>query len=291
MKKSFFILIVCLVTLSASFAQSRNSGLLKQRNQYFQYYKNFKDTLTIRTWLNMVELSNRLEAVVLIDNLLLDSLLVGTPTDANLEARVQELSTVKDQLITDNARLNAENTSILNQKSNYIFSIVVIILVLIFVVIAWIRILMKFKHIEKFSGRSNEKLLDLKQKHKEELDLLKDEIQKLKEDQLLMENTSSQMKKSYDILKEKMSNDFTSEGPSNDSIEEVRKEMEEISEEVSSILEEKQRIEDELKLTYQELLKYQSANKTMEDELIKNQDTTKSIEDELDLLLRKLKNE
>jgi len=291
MKKVLLILILCLVTLSASFAQSGNSDLLKQRNQHFQYYKDFKDTLTIRTWLNMVELSNRLEAVVIIDNVLLDSLLIGTPSDANLEARVQELSTIKDQLINDNARLNAENTSISNQRSNYIFSIVVIIFVLILVVIAWIRNLMKIKHIEKFSDRSDEKVLNLKQKHKDELDLLKDEIQKLKEDQLLMENTASQMKKSYDILKEKMSDDFTSEGPSNDSIDEVRKEMEEISEEVSSILEEKQRIEDELKLTYQELLKYQSANKTMEDELIKHQGATRSIEDELELLLRKLKNE
>jgi len=287
MKKLLSILILCLVTLSASFSQSGNSDLLKQRNQHFQYYKDFKDTLTIRTWLNMVELSNRLEAVVIIDNVLLDSLLIGTPSDANLEARVQELSTIKDQLINDNARLNAENTSMSNQRSNYIFSIVVIIFVLILVVIAWIRNLMKIKHIEKFSDRSDEKVLNLKQKHKDELDLLKDEIQKLKEDQLLMENTASQMKKSYDILKSEKSDDSTDD----ESLEEVRKEMEAISEEVSSILEEKQRIEDELKLTYQELLKYQSANKTMEDELIKHQGATRSIEDELELLLRKLKNE
>ena len=41
----------------------------------------------------------RLEAVVEIDNILLDSLLIGTPNNANLEARLRELLGVRDQLI------------------------------------------------------------------------------------------------------------------------------------------------------------------------------------------------
>ncbi len=293
MKQILLFISISLFTFSAINAQESKTELFSQRNQRFQQYKEFKDTLTIRTWSNMVELSKRLEAVVSIDNILFDSLMINSPKrNINLETRVSELTAIKDQLIGDNARLNAEYTTISKQKGNYIFIIVVLIILLTLLTISWIRNFVKFKHIEKSSNKSNEKLLNLKQAHKVELDQLKDEIQKLKDDQLLMENTASQMKKSYEILKTEQSYNYTSEGPSeDDGIEEVRKEMEEISAEVSSILEEKQRIEEELKLANQELVKYQSANKTIEDELIKHQGATRLIEEDLELLLRKLKNE
>lgn len=292
MKRILLLISISLLTLSALTAQEKNAELLNQRNQYFQHYKVFKDSMTIRTWLNMVELSKRLEDVVLLDNILLDSLLIGTPADVNLEARVKELSSLKDQLITSNARLNDSYTTISKQKSNLIFIIVVIALILLLLMISWIRNMLKYKHIEKFSGRSSEKILNLKQTHKEELDLLKVEIEKLKEDQILMENAASQMKKSYEILKSEQSDNDSSIGLNNDEgFDEMRKEMEAINEELSSILEDKQKIAEELKMANLENLKYQNANKTMEDELIKNQEATKSVEDELELILRKLKNE
>lgn len=298
MKRIILFLSISLIAFSTLSAQVSKSELLNQRNQYFQLYKGFKDTMTIRTWSNMVELSNRLEKVVLLDNVLIDSLqnttaenVISKP-DLNLESKVQELSSVKDQLITDNARLNAEFDALSKQKSNHIFIIVVIIIVLILVIISWVRVLMKYKRFEKYSDRTNDKLLTLKQIHKQEMDLLKDEITKLKDDQLLMESTADQMKKSYEILKSEQSQNIPSDTISDEEgLNEVRKEMEAISEEVSSILDEKQKIEEDLKIATQELLKYQNANKTMEDELIKNQQATKSIEDELELLLRKLKNE
>lgn len=292
MKRILLFLCINLITFSTLYSQEEKSKLLEQRDQYFQHYKEFKDTLTIRTWLNMVELSKRLENLVLVDNILLDSLLLNTPVIVNTETKDQEVNSIKDQLITDNARLNAELAAVSKQKSNYIFIIVVILILLAFVTITWLKVLMKYKQIEKISGRSNDKLLMLKELNKKEQDLLKDEIKKLKDNQLLLENTASQMKKSYEILKSEQSQSIPSVAISEEEgLEEMRREMEVIGEEVSSILEEKQKLEEELKIANLELLKYQNANKTLEDELIKNQGSTKSIEDELEALLRKLKNE
>ncbi len=268
MKKILLVLSITLFAILVTYAQENSSELLNQRNQHLQHYKAFKDTMTIRTWINMVELSSRLEAVVLIDNILLDSLLIDTPNNANLEAKLRELTGVRDQLITDNARLNVENVTSKKRESNLIFIVVVVSIILIIVAISWIRYMMRCKQMEKTSGKNSKKVTNLKQMQKEEVDALKDEIKKLKEDQLLMENNASQIKKSYELLKSE--SDIKPEDISvadEDALEDIRKEMKALSTEIANILGEKDKLEKALKKANEELASQKDDNKSMEDEL------------------------
>ena len=48
------------------------------RQEKLQHYTQFKDTMTERTWINLVELGKRAEALIELDNELLDILLLVT---------------------------------------------------------------------------------------------------------------------------------------------------------------------------------------------------------------------
>ncbi len=276
-KVSLFLIFQCVIILSG-FSRNQNTDLLNQREQVYQHYKSFRDTMTIRTWINMVELSKRLEAVVVEDDKILKNLPQDSPVTVSNDPRINQLAQEKEQLINDNLRLNNENEAFSNRKNTYVFFIVLLVILLIFSSFYWIRNTMKFKQMLTQNTKDDKKILNLKQQHKEETDALKEEIEQLKADKMIVENSANQIKKSFDVLKSESSMAKNKVSDVDDeALNEVRKEMKELTSEIAKVLVEKQKLEEEL-LNANEKLKAQ-------------EESGKAIEDELENLLKKLKKE
>ncbi|MCP4552679.1 MAG: hypothetical protein GY834_11705, partial [Bacteroidetes bacterium] len=247
---------------------SQETDLLTQRNQLYQEYRQIKDTMTSRTWMNMVNLSNKLEQVVILDGLLLDSLLTGTPTTISLETQILNLANIRDLLLTDNSKLNGKINTL--EKTGNLYKIlfeVCGVLLLLFIVTA-IILFNKSQRINTQPDSFNDDILKLKNKHKEEVDKLKDEMEKHAEEKLLLENNALEIKKSFDILKSEKQILAEEVSSSNDNeIEEIREEMKELGSEVATVLEEKDELEEALGVANQKLAHQIDANKKFEEEL------------------------
>ncbi len=247
---------------------SQETDLLTQRNQLYQEYRQIKDTMTSRTWINMVNLSNKLEQIVILDGLLLDSLLTGTPTTISLETQILNLANIRDLLLTDNSKLNGKINTL--EKTGKIYKIlfeVCGVLLLLFIVTA-IILFNKSQWANTQPDSFNDDMLKLKNKHKEEVDKLKDEMEKYAEEKLLLENNALEIKKSFDVLKSEKQILAEEVSSSNDNeIEEIRKEMRELGSEVATVLEEKDELEEALGVANQKLAHQIDANKKFEEEL------------------------
>lgn len=247
---------------------TQEADLLSRRNQSYQEYQLLKDTMSSRTWINMVNLSKKLEEVVIIDGFLLDSLLTGTPNILNLETRIMDLAKVRDQLLTENARLNDQFDAIEKARKTFKLLFIGSGILVVFFIIAAILLYSKFQRLNTQSDNYNNDRLKLKYNHKEEIDKLKNEIEKYAEEKLLLENSAIEIKKSFDILKsEKQLLAEEVSSTSDKEIEEIRKEMKEMSTEVAKILEEKDEFEEALGMANLKLAHQIDTNKKFEEEL------------------------
>lgn len=268
MKKHLFSSILCFTFIfcaSAIFAQ----GTLNQRDQAFQDYKAHKDTISVRTWLNMVTLAEKLETLVLLDNVLLDSLLVGTPTNADLELRVSELSKIREQLITDNARLNQSNIDFNNQYKLFYVLFIVSSVLFLMVLGFFIYHFRKFKSVKHTTNAHGEDAKKLKQFYNEEVAKLKKEMINIQDEKELMHNNAIQMRSSFETLKEEKKSLETQlkEAKETDNFEEIRTNMEEMTQEVSKVMEEKRDLELEVAKLKQDLTNQMDHNKSIEEDL------------------------
>lgn len=247
---------------------TQEADLLSRRNQSYQEYQLLKDTMSSRTWINMVNLSKKLEEVVIIDGFLLDSLLTGTPNILNLETRIMDLAKVRDQLLTENARLNDQFDAIEKARKTFKLLFIGSGILVVFFIIAAILLFSKFQRLNTQSDNYNNDRLKLKYNHKEEIDKLKNEIEKYAEEKLLLENSAIEIKKSFDILKsEKQLLAEEVSSTSDKEIEEIRKEMKEMSTEVAKILEDKDEFEEALGMANLKLAHQIDTNKKFEEEL------------------------
>jgi len=244
-------------------------GLLNQRDQAYQEYRSFRDTMSIRTWINMVELSNRLEKVVLIDNALMDSILVGRPTDANLEMRVSELSNIREQLIADNTRLNQSNKEQTKQYKLFYTLFIISTALLIIILSTFVYQFNKFRSLKNNTDAHGEDTLKLKHFYNKEITKLKKEMINIQDEKELIENNSSQIRKSFETLKEekKMLEKKVEESKESDDLDDIRKSLEEMSLEVAKIMEEKRDLELNLGKVNHELSSQIEINKEIETDL------------------------
>lgn len=264
--KIFFISLFVILSCNI-FAQ----GLMNQRDQAFKEYRTFKDTMSIRTWINMVELSNRLEKVVLLDNSLLDSVLIGRPSDANLEARIQELSKIREQLIADNARLNQLNIDRTKQSKLYYSLFIVSIVLLVIILSLFVYQFNKFRSIKNNTDTNSENTLKLKHFYNKEITKLKSELVNIQDEKVLIENNALQIRKSFETLKVEKSDleKKVADAQETKDLEEIRKTMEEMSLEVSKIMEEKRDLELDLSKAKHDLSNQIEINKEIEADLEK----------------------
>jgi flagellar basal body-associated protein FliL len=250
----------------SGFAQKDELKL--QRDSLYQEYVNFKDTMSSRTWINMVDLSNKLETVVLFDNMMLDSIAIVSPGESVLQARVLELSKLRDELIADNARVNTALSQTEKYKNTLLIIAIILGLLLVGVVIGFIFIINKHKKLSSDSDNYMEGILKLKEAHKKETDLLKDQIEEYAGEMELLENNALSIKKAYDILKSEQA--MQSEiPPSNNSneIADIRKEVEELSDEMAKLIAERDEFEEALGMANLKLAHQIDLNKKFEADL------------------------
>jgi len=250
----------------SGFAQKDELKL--QRDSLYQEYVNFKDTISSRTWINMVDLSKKLETVVFFDNMMLDSMAIVSPSESILQARVQELSILRDELITDNARVNTSLSQTEKYKNTLLIIAIILGLLLVGVVIGMILIITKHKKLSSDSDNYMDGILKLKEAHKKETDLLKDQIEEYAGEMELLENNALSIKKAYDILKTEQVSNFDI-APSNNSneIADIRKEVEELSEEMAKLMAERDEFEEALGMANLKLAHQIDINKKFEADL------------------------
>lgn len=71
--KHLILIVFVMVVLPLS-GMIYGNELFQQRSVYTEKYRSLKDTMTIRTWKNMKEMTDNLEALVLLDERIIDSL-------------------------------------------------------------------------------------------------------------------------------------------------------------------------------------------------------------------------
>ena len=264
--KIFFISLFVILSNNI-FAQ----GLMNQRNQAFKEYRAFKDTMSIRTWINMVELSDRLEKVVLLDNSLIDSILIGSPSDANMEARIQELSKIREQLITDNSRLNQLNSDRTKQSKLYYSLFIISIVLLVIILSLFVYQFNKFRSIKNNTDANSENTLKLKHFYNKEITKLKSELVNIQDEKVLIENNALKIRKSFEILKVEKGDleKKVTDAQETENLEEIRNTMEEMSLEVSRIMEEKRDLELDLSKAKHDLSNQIEINREIEADLEK----------------------
>lgn len=302
-KQLLHILLIGLFVIVSGnlFAQ----GMLNQRNQAYLEYRAFKDTMSIRTWSNMVELSKRLEKVVLIDNALIDSVLIGTPANANLELRISELGKIREQLIKDNTRLNQSNFEQTKQYKLFYTLFVVSVALLIIVLAIFVYQFNKSRSIKKSKDIHGEDISKLKHFYDKEITKLKKELINIQDEKELIDNSSIQIRKSYDVLKDakadleeekKTLEHKLEEAKESEDLDEIRSSMQEMSLEVAKIMEEKRDLELHLGKVNHELKNQQEINKEIEASLGKaNQELSdqielnKEVESDLENIFKRIK--
>lgn len=264
MKKQILsFILLCIV----GFASAQNEKQL-ERERLYNDYKIFKDTMTTRTWINMVNLSDKLEAIVSYDNALIDSLWVKKPGEADLESRIQELSKLREELVINNARLNEAFARAENAKKNLLISTIVIGVLFLSLLIGFLLIFSKYRNLMAENENSSQNILKLKNQHKQEIDALKDKIELFAGEKEMLENNAQEMRKSLEIIKSEQykKKEEHSQG-SNNEIEEVRKEMEELSSEITRLIEERDEFEEALGMANLKLAHQIDRNKKFEADL------------------------
>ncbi len=255
-----------LLIITQSFSQENN--LQTQRDILYQDYMQFKDSMTSRTWLNMVNLANKLEAVVQFDNVMLDSLNVISPGEANLKERISELSKVKDELILNNAQVNEEFAAAEKSRAGLFIVTIILGILLLTLGIILIFIIIRYRRILKDTENYMADTLKLKRLHKEEIDAFKDQIESYVGEIELLENNALEMKKSFDVMKsEHMIQSNEAQPDSGEEIEAIRKEVEELSDELTKVMEERDDFEESLGMANLKLAHQMELNKKFEADL------------------------
>ncbi|MBU1013979.1 MAG: hypothetical protein KKG99_13345 [Bacteroidetes bacterium] len=266
MMRTRIISFVFVFMMISGFAQKDELKL--QRDSLYQEYVNFKDTMSSRTWINMVDLSKKLEAVVFFDNTMLDSMAIVSPSESILHSRIQELSKLRDELITDNARVNTLLIQTEKYKNTLLIIAIMMGLLFVGVLISLIFIVTKHKKLSSDSDNYMDGILKLKEAHKKETDLLKDQIEEYAGEMELLENSALSIKKAYDILKtEQVSQPDIAPTDNSNEIADIRKEVEELSEEMAKLIAERDEFEEALGMANLKLAHQIDLNKKFEADL------------------------
>jgi hypothetical protein len=277
---SLFLLIV-----TTLFSQVNNKELLQLRDKNFGAYKTFKDTMTIRTWVNMVELSKRLESVVEVDNILIDSLLKQKTVKllpAQSEGiRYLNLKKSNSELIKEYAIVSGRMDYYKASSKLYGIGFALTGLVLLIVSMSYFLYVRKIKEVIKQNKTHHKTVLKLKQAHqtevlsfKSELDACKVEVEKLNEEKIMLENSATEMKKSFEVLKSKQETLVQEENTvtetkliNEDELVDIRQELTALSAEVSNVISEKQLLEDKLTKATEELDKQKNVNSSIKGDI------------------------
>ena len=116
--------------------QQENNSLIEQRDAYYKEYKQYKDTMTVRTWINMVNLVKHLEDVVKIDNTIINNISNDDEKTGLTEAekKLMETRQTLDQLIIQNNKIKDDKDNA--QKRLYTVAVIAGLALIILIIFA-----------------------------------------------------------------------------------------------------------------------------------------------------------
>lgn len=192
------------------FSQFSKETLIKKRDSVYQAYKAHKDTMTIRTWLNVITMNKHLETLRSYDSLIKNVL---DENQRKQNSVLFDLQDENDQLTNDNEILKIENSVLLEKiRENKTFIIImivisaIIVLSLIVLIFMIVRINSRHRKQEKQTKEYHTKLFAANkaiEKYDETEKKLASEINrintKLGEEKLMFENQIIEVKKAYEL--------------------------------------------------------------------------------------------
>jgi len=223
------VVFLLLFSFQPVYPQTGLDSLLNIRKSHYDDYLLIRDTMTIRTWINMRYYSESLEEVTRTDNLIIDTLLTDLQKNRLLLIQTGDSLTNLLETEIDNSVQIKSRSDDLNYQTKFLTFILVIIFILlmVFIILTFVYIV-KFRRWRARSATTEE---DVK-KIEREKGLLDSQIKTL----------------------------TTKENEIESKIEQYNKQNEKFSEEISDL---EQEYEETKKLYNQEL----AYRKTLEDEL------------------------
>ena len=269
-KKLFLFTLAGFICLSSSFSQQNNNSLVDKRDSFYQEYKHYKDTMTVRTWINMVNLVKHLENIVIIDDSILSNIGVEKEESGLTEAeqKLMETRQTLDQLIIQNNKIKDDK----DNAQKRLFSVAVVagllLIALIIIIVASVSLRSKYKKLENYFKNTNDELLKIKDAKIFENNEVKSKIEIVEQEKELIENNLQEVKKAFETMK--LENDLYSkstQGIDRETYKELAEEFNVLKSEINNILVEKQDLEKSVKeanLKYNQELEYR---KQIENEL------------------------
>jgi len=269
-KKLFLFTLAGIICFSSSFSQQNNNSLVDKRDSFYQEYKHYKDTMTVRTWINMVNLVKHLENIVIIDDSILSNIGVEKEESGLTEAeqKLMETRQTLDQLIIQNNKIKDDK----DNAQKRLFSVAVVagllLIALIIIIVASVSLRSKYKKLENYFKNTNDELLKIKDAKIFENNEVKSKIEIVEQEKELIENNLQEVKKAFETMK--LENDLYSkstQGIDRETYKELAEEFNVLKSEINNILVEKQDLEKSVKeanLKYNQELEYR---KQIENEL------------------------
>ncbi|MCD4772788.1 MAG: hypothetical protein K8R41_05325 [Bacteroidales bacterium] len=271
-KKLFLFLLIVLMSILCLYSQQDNNSLKEQRDAYYKDYKLCKDTMTVRTWINLVNLVEHLENVVKIDNTIINNIDEKDdnkePGLTKAEKKLMEARQTLDQLIIQNNKIKDDKDSA--QKRLYTVAVIagLILIFLIIFLIMNITLKSKYKKLENDFKYTNDELLKAKDINTINENDVRSKIEKAEQEKELIENNLQEVKKAFEALKVQIDTPSgTEQGIDRETYQELAEEFNILKSEINNIIAEKQDMEasvKELNIKYAQELE---SKKQMENEL------------------------
>jgi len=253
-RRLLFGLFLIQISLSGNSQEAKNQVHL--RDSLYQEYRAYKDTMTVRTWINMINLNKSLEGVVLIDNELIDLIRKQDSPIPLYENRIIGLMAERDSLLRLNEFHAIEKKESEKYHIYYYAGVAALFLAFLLFLILY---LINVSHKAKTKSNLDEykRAVDLiKAAHKDELNATMAKLDEFRDERQLMQENLAAVKKAYEILKEEKEGMLAKAIRERDAkYEQLLKDLGELNEEVSSYLRDKQQIMDQLeeyKVKYQQ---------------------------------------
>jgi len=189
LKKISIHIILILITFSA-FSQSIGDSVIKERNQAYSDYRDFRENMGERTWLNLVHLTLRAEDILELDNNIIHNYL-----NKELE-RNKTLSNQLNKLKMEIAVLKNEieaNNKLLKER-DYYFKILMYLSIAFLLLLILVTFLYIDRQIKYRSTKIELERQWAQPEDKASKDFYEGEIHRMKESQTKLENENKYLK-------------------------------------------------------------------------------------------------
>jgi len=203
MKKSIkeVLVVLMILIISPCWSQSEVDSVLRKRNIDYLDYRNFKETMGERTWLNMVNLNKKADNVISIDNKIVNDYFYELKNSSKLlKEKVEKLSFELSLLKKE------EETSRLLLKENKTYSNIILIIASSFIILFIAALIflidrqLKFKsakfEMERLWANEDKKLSD--ETFEKELPNLKNQVNNLNIQKAELEKEIKKLRERYE---------------------------------------------------------------------------------------------